>query len=553
MAVTAGLLASLLLPFSASAQTSTADLLQQIQNLMAQVKSLQTQLVSIQQQQVQLTQQTQATVAELVTTLQQGSQGDEVTQLQTLLALDPSIYPEGLITGYYGGFTRLAVQRFQRKWGIEDVGFVGPRTRLQLNSLWRSHLASSTEVDEDVAEAIQNQISSVTLPPLPSDPCAIPTNPLSSSSPVILKDGKQKIVSVGNVFFYQDGKHRVLITPNTYHEKDGKKQLIITPGIRIEKDGKFRSVTPCHGTTTPPTGGNNDTTPPVISSLGATANVTTATVSWITNEAATGKVYYGTTSPVDIVTASSLSNNVLQTGHSFSLSGLTATTTYYYLVVSKDTKGNTATSSQQSFITANTPDTTAPVITAISTSNVSTSSVEVHWTTNEAASSKVYYSTTTPVNTGSAPVVNNATLVTSHQLQLTGLVPNTTYYFVIQSTDTSSNTATASETSFTTSALPPADTTPPAISAVNVGSIASTTASVSWTTNEAATSKVYYGTATPLNLGSAMTVASGTLVTNHAQGLSGLMASTTYYYVVESADAASNTATSTESSFTTTN
>lgn len=550
LAVTAGLIATLLVPFSAGAQTSTTQLLEQIKSLMAQAKTLQDQLASIQQQQQQLNQQTQATVAQLVSTLSQGSQGDEVTQLQTLLALDSSIYPEGIVSGYYGGLTRLAVQRFQRKWGIEDVGFVGPRTRAQLNALWNSHLASSTKLDDDVADDIKDEIGKITLSPLSSDPCAVPGNPLSGSSPIIVKDGKTKIMSVGNVFFYQDGKHRVLITPNTYHEKDGKKQVIITPGMRMEKDGKFRVMIPCHGTTTPPTNGG-DTTAPVISSLNSSVSQTSATISWITNEAATGKVYYSTTSPVSVATASIKSSSLLQTGHSFSLTGLSASTTYYYFVESSDKKGNKATSTQQSFTTGNAADTSAPIITAVSVSNASSSSVTIGWTTNEAANSKVYYGTSTPLNLASASVKSDAGLVTAHSLGLTGLLPSTTYYFVVESSDGAGNTSKSSETSFATTVAPPVDTTAPIISAISVNNISTSSASVGWNTNEAADGKVYYGTATPLNLATAGSQANTSLLTSRTIGLSSLSPNTTYYYVVVSKDAAGNTATSSETSFTT--
>ena len=41
--------------------------------------------------------------------------GGDVTRLQRFLAGDPSIYPEGRITGYYGSLTVAAVKRFQER------------------------------------------------------------------------------------------------------------------------------------------------------------------------------------------------------------------------------------------------------------------------------------------------------------------------------------------------------------------------------------------------------------------------------------------------------
>ena len=72
-----------------------------------------------------------------------GSRNNNVKSLQEFLAKDPSIYPEGLITGYFGLLTKKAVQRFQCKYGITcegsesttGYGLVGPKTLQKLNQL----------------------------------------------------------------------------------------------------------------------------------------------------------------------------------------------------------------------------------------------------------------------------------------------------------------------------------------------------------------------------------------------------------------------------------
>ncbi|MCH8244655.1 peptidoglycan-binding protein [Patescibacteria group bacterium] len=64
-----------------------------------------------------------------------GSRGIEVTKLQALLASDPSLYPEGLVTGWYGPLTTEAVWRFQEKVGIVPSGEVDEATQLKLNEL----------------------------------------------------------------------------------------------------------------------------------------------------------------------------------------------------------------------------------------------------------------------------------------------------------------------------------------------------------------------------------------------------------------------------------
>jgi plastocyanin len=68
--------------------------------------------------------------------LKKGSTGDDVSRLQRFLALDPAVYPEAMVTGYYGALTEAAVKRFQCKNQIvcegtpESTGYgvTGPRT-----------------------------------------------------------------------------------------------------------------------------------------------------------------------------------------------------------------------------------------------------------------------------------------------------------------------------------------------------------------------------------------------------------------------------------------
>ena len=77
-----------------------------------------------------------------ITGLYIGVKNDDVRALQEFLKAQGSdIYPEGLVTGYFGNLTRSAVQRFQLKYGIvadssdPGYGYVGPKTRAQINKL----------------------------------------------------------------------------------------------------------------------------------------------------------------------------------------------------------------------------------------------------------------------------------------------------------------------------------------------------------------------------------------------------------------------------------
>ncbi|MDD5318710.1 MAG: peptidoglycan-binding protein [Candidatus Pacebacteria bacterium] len=63
-----------------------------------------------------------------------GSTGNDVSSLQTFLAEDVSLYPQGLVTGYFGSLTQRAVSNFQSRNNIPAVGRVGPITLVALNA-----------------------------------------------------------------------------------------------------------------------------------------------------------------------------------------------------------------------------------------------------------------------------------------------------------------------------------------------------------------------------------------------------------------------------------
>ncbi len=86
--------------------------------------------------------------------LQLGSQGDEVTQLQEFLASDLSIYPEGQITGYFGPLTEKAVKRYQEKYGIDQVGIVGPQTRSMMQEQYHNCIALRKQEQEQKREQL---------------------------------------------------------------------------------------------------------------------------------------------------------------------------------------------------------------------------------------------------------------------------------------------------------------------------------------------------------------------------------------------------------------
>lgn len=96
-------------------------------------------------------------------TLKYGITSDEVKQLQELLAKDSEIYPEGIVSGWFGQLTRKAVQKFQAKYGIVSsgdenttgYGLVGPKTQAKLQEVFSSqYISSQTPVAQPSAVAV---------------------------------------------------------------------------------------------------------------------------------------------------------------------------------------------------------------------------------------------------------------------------------------------------------------------------------------------------------------------------------------------------------------
>lgn len=198
------------------------------------------------------------------------------------------------------------------------------------------------------------------------------------------------------------------------------------------------------------------------------------------------------------------------------------------------------------FRTAPTGDTTAPVISNVSYGTPLQTSATITWTTDELSDSRVEWG---PTISYSGTPVTSSTLVTSHSLDLTGLSAYTVYHFRVKSKDAAGNEGSSVDYSFQTPAI--VDVTAPVISAVS-STVTTTTATVIWTTDEAADSQVQYGSQTPITDGNSnATPLDANRVTSHSVTISGLVSGSQYYYRIKSRDAAGNLATSVDYSFTT--
>jgi len=334
-----------------------------------------------------------------------------------------------------------------------------------------------------------------------------------------------------------------------------------------------------------------DTTPPVISAVASSGLTTTdATITWTTNEAATTQVAYrvqGTSTYTNTTL-----NSSLVTSHSVTLSGLTGGTTYEYHVMSADAASNTATSTPDATFATRSFD----YVTLEAESGTLTSPMASHNDFDTPLAFNGNYIWTpagTGTNTNGSPTgkaTYNVTLANSGSYTLwvrmyAATANNDSFW---QSLDTSSKTALTAgnlgvwvwtkgasytatagahslvlghrdeqtradriiltdDPAFTPTAVP-SDTTPATISAVAAGSLSTSGATLTWTSNEPADSQVEYGTST--SYGSTSPVDS-TLTLSHSVVLSGLQAATVYHYRVISVDRGGNVTRSADFTFTT--
>jgi hypothetical protein len=277
---------------------------------------------------------------------------------------------------------------------------------------------------------------------------------------------------------------------------------------------------------------------PVISAISA-GNIsnTSATINWTTDQASSSLVSYG---PTTSYNATSGLNSAPVTAHSVTLTGLMAGTTYNYAVVSANSFGVTATSPNATFTT--TGSSPAPVISAVTSGNVTSGTATITWTTDLAASSQVNYGLTSAY--GSSSALSSA-LVTGHSVVLTGLTANTKYNFDVVSVNAANTPATSGNFTFSTQSV---SATPPSVSNVAFWGVSSSGVIISWSTDVLSSTAVAYGTTSALGQ---LSPVQNMLTNSHGVTLTGLAASTTYYFVAQSADSSGNTGSSTTYTFTT--
>jgi hypothetical protein len=154
-----------------------------------------------------------------------------------------------------------------------------------------------------------------------------------------------------------------LNTSTTYHYRVQSRDA--SNKLAVSADNSFTTLSP------------PESTPPVISDVASTGITTSgATVSWTTNEPATGQVEYGQTSNYG---SSSQVYAGLVTTHTVNLTGLTAGIAYHYRVKSKDASGNEASSDDRTFTTVAGPPAAPTLVSPANGASVPAKTVSFDW------------------------------------------------------------------------------------------------------------------------------------------------------------------------------
>ena len=259
----------------------------------------------------------------------------------------------------------------------------------------------------------------------------------------------------------------------------------------------------------------------VITGVTATSvTSTSATISWTTDKPSSSQAAYGTSTAYGSFSAY---NPALLTAHSVNLTALTPGTAYNFAVTSVAATG-TGTSANFTFSTSG----SQPIISAVSATTIAATSATISWTTDMPSSSQAVFGTTQAYGSFSS---YNPALLTQHSVTLSPLNPGTTYHYAVSSV---AATGTATSTDFTFSTVGSA----PVISSISATAISRTSATITWSTDNASSTQVAYGPTSAYGFTSAY---NSSPLTWHSVTLTGLTGGTTYQYAAISATATGST------------
>lgn len=295
--------------------------------------------------------------------------------------------------------------------------------------------------------------------------------------------------------------------------------------------------------------GSSEVSAPKISNLVvASMKPTKAVVRWDTDLKSSSMIWISETSPVNTEGSANIVRNAKVLKHKINLSSLKPNTKYYLMVGSMN-KGGTTMSSEVSFTTpSSNTEQNAPVITSlvgpttVSEGEEETVTVNAYDPKNGTLSYSVDWGDSYNMALMVLPekaFTQSATL--SHVYNDPGVY---TAKFTVKNEQGLQATASMKIT------VTPDDTTAPVISDVKQV-VGTSSATISWKTDEPSTSEVFYSTTSPVDVNSSTSVSDDALVTEHSINLTGLTSGTLYHFIIESSDATDNTYSSSEATFTT--
>ena len=298
-----------------------------------------------------------------------------------------------------------------------------------------------------------------------------------------------------------------------------------------------------NGTFTPGSMPPLPTAPAAPTGVTATGGAGQVTLSWTAMSGMSSyNVYWSTTSGVTTATGTKIANVTSP----YVQTGLTAGTTYYYIVTAVNSGGEGAPSTEVSAITNPAPP-PVPALPAVPTGVIATggtNQVTLSWTAVPGATSyNIYYGTASGVTTTNGTKIANAT---SPAVQ-TGLAAGTTYYYIVTAVNSAGESAPSVQVAATTLTPAPAPTVPAAPTGV-MATGGANQVTVSWSPVTGATSYTIYWSTT-----SGVTTATGTKIAGATSPYvqTGRAAGTTYYYIVTAVNSVGESAASAQASATT--
>lgn len=283
---------------------------------------------------------------------------------------------------------------------------------------------------------------------------------------------------------------------------------------------------------------------PTSPANGSTNLPTSATLLW-------GSVALASSYEVQVSTSATFGNlfaDQTQTGTSYSVSGLSQGTTFYWRVRALTMTITGAWSSTWSFSTApgvSPPSTPTAVSPPNGSSGLSTS-VTLTWNGSAGATS---YNLQVATDAGFANVVANDSGVGTTSQQVSGLVAGTTYYWRIEAVNSAGTSSWSGAWSFTTASSAPPPSVPTLSSPANGATNQPTTIVVSW---NAASSAAHYWLQVATDQVFSNTIVGDSTITSTSEQVNNLVASTVYYWRVRALNGAGMSNWSSVWSFTTT-